>query len=247
MLSIRDNVVIIFLIAKFLLYKPVKKMLQNRQKTIEDGYKRAEDAENEAKEHKEAYEKKLEGAKDEANDIISSAVATANARGKEIIDSAKEESQHIVNQARENAELEIKRAEATIKGEIVDVSTAQAPMQTWITKNWGHIAYNHNDGTCDFYMWLLTANEQYTVESNPQYPQFMYYNTEIPMLMPYTCGSGDVTGDGKVTAIDATLVLKAASGMICFPSENLPEADVNCDGVITAVDARIVLRKATEN
>lgn len=117
------NLVIIFLIAKFLLYKPVKKMLQNRQKTIEDGYKRAEDAENEAKEHKEAYEKKLEGAKDEANDIISSAVATANARGKEIIDSAKEESQHIVNQARENAELEIKRAEATIKGEIVDVST----------------------------------------------------------------------------------------------------------------------------
>ena len=41
------NLVIIFLIAKFLLYKPVKKMLQNRQKTIEDGYKRAEDAENE--------------------------------------------------------------------------------------------------------------------------------------------------------------------------------------------------------
>ena len=117
------NLVIIFLIAKFLLYKPVKKMLQNRQKTIEDSYKRAEDAENEAKEHKAAYEKKLESAKDEANDIINSAVVTANARGKEIIDSAKEESQHIVNQAKENAELEIKRAEATIKGEIVDVST----------------------------------------------------------------------------------------------------------------------------
>jgi F-type H+-transporting ATPase subunit b len=120
------NLVIIFLIAKFLLYKPVKKMLQNRQKTIEDSYKRAEDAENEAEEHKEAYEKKLESAKDEANDIINSAVVTANARGKEIIDSAKEESQHIVNQAKENAELEIKRAEATIKGEIVDVSTKLA-------------------------------------------------------------------------------------------------------------------------
>ena len=33
------NLVIIFLIAKFLLYKPVKKMLEGRQKTIEDGYR----------------------------------------------------------------------------------------------------------------------------------------------------------------------------------------------------------------
>ena len=129
---------------------------------------------------------------------------------------------------------------------IVDASTCQAPMQTWFTKNWGHIAYNLNDGTCDFYVWLLTANEQYTIDSNPQYPQFMYYNCEIPALMPYTCGSGDVSGDGRVTAIDATLILKAASGMICFPAENLKNADVNCDGMITATDARIVLKKAAE-
>lgn len=129
---------------------------------------------------------------------------------------------------------------------IVDASTCQAPMQTWFTKNWGHIAYNLNDGTCDFYVWLLTANEQYTIDSNPQYPQFMYYNCEIPALMPYTCGSGDVSGDGRVTAIDATLILKAAAGMICFPAENLKNADVNCDGMITATDARIVLKKASE-
>lgn len=129
---------------------------------------------------------------------------------------------------------------------IVDASTCQAPMQTWFTKNWGHIAYSLNDGTCDFYVWLLTANEQYTIDSNPQYPQFMYYNSEIPALMPYTCGSGDVSGDGRVTAIDATLILKAASGMICFPAENLKNADVNCDGMITATDARIVLKKASE-
>ena len=129
---------------------------------------------------------------------------------------------------------------------IVDASTCQAPMQTWFTKNWGHIAYNLNDGTCDFYVWLLTATEQYTIDSNPQYPQFMYYNSEIPALMPYTCGSGDVSGDGRVTAIDATLILKAAAGMICFPAENLKNADVNCDGMITATDARIVLKKASE-
>ncbi len=129
---------------------------------------------------------------------------------------------------------------------VVDVSTAQAPMQTWITKNWGHIAYNHNDGTCDFYMWLLTANEQYTVESNPQYPQFMYYNTEIPQLMPYTCGSGDVTGDGSVSAVDALLILKATAGIYCATEEQLMNGDMNCDDVLTASDARIILKMVAE-
>ncbi|MBQ4572241.1 MAG: alpha/beta hydrolase [Clostridia bacterium] len=126
---------------------------------------------------------------------------------------------------------------------IVDVSTAQAPMQTWMTKNWGHIAYRLDDGTCEFYLWLLTADEQYTVESNPQYPQFMYYNTEIPQLMPFTCGNGDVTGDGKATAVDAGLILKAVAGVYCVPEENFINADMNCDGKLTATDARIILKQ----
>ena len=126
---------------------------------------------------------------------------------------------------------------------IVDVSTAQAPMQTWMTKNWGHIAYRLDDGTCDFYLWLLTADEQYTVESNPKYPQFMYYNTEIPQLMPFVCGSGDVTGDGKATAVDAGLIMKAVAGIYCVPEENFKNADMNCDGKLTATDARIILKQ----
>ena len=116
------NLVIIFLIATFLLYKPVKKMLNERQKTIDSAYQRASDAENEANEHKEAYENKLKDAKNEANNIISSAVSTATAREKEILADAKDEGERIVMQARQSAELEIKKAEETIKNEIVDVS-----------------------------------------------------------------------------------------------------------------------------
>lgn len=130
---------------------------------------------------------------------------------------------------------------------VVDVSTAQAPMQTWITKNWGHIAYDLYDGTCDFYVWLLSANEQYTVESNPQYPQFMYYNTEIPKLMPYTCGSGDVTGDGNISAVDAMLILKATAGIYCATEEQLMNGDMNCDNALTATDARIILKMVAGN
>ena len=125
---------------------------------------------------------------------------------------------------------------------VVDVSTAQAPMQTWITKNWGHIAYNLDDGTCDFYLWLLTADEQYTVESNPQYPQFMYYNTEIPQLMPYDCGNGDVTGNGKVNVIDLIYVLIHLTGKANLSATYFARADVNGDGLVTKSDARIILQ-----
>ena len=126
---------------------------------------------------------------------------------------------------------------------VVDVSTAQAPMQTWITKNWGHIAYNLDDGTCDFYLWLLTADEQYTVESNPKYPQFMYYNAEIPQLMPYNFGNGDVTGNGKVDVIDLIYVLIHLTGEADLTGSYFERADVNGDGLVTKSDARIILQK----
>lgn len=117
------NLVILFLLAKKFLYKPVKKMLADRQATIDASYQRAEDTEADALRSKEEYEKRLESAKDEADDIIKNAVSTAKAREKEIISGAKDESEHIIRQARENAELEIKKAQETIKDEIVDVST----------------------------------------------------------------------------------------------------------------------------
>ena len=125
---------------------------------------------------------------------------------------------------------------------VVDVSTAQAPMQTWITKNWGHIAYRLDDGTCDFYLWLLTADEQYTVESNPQYPQFMYYNAEIPQLMPYNFGNGDVTGNGKVDVIDLIFVLVHLTGEADLTGSFFERADVNGDGLVTKSDARIIIK-----
>lgn len=118
------NLVIIFLIIKFLLYKPVKKMLEGRQKAIEDSYKRADEAEAIANEHRKAYEEKLKSAKGEADEIISSAVEAARARGDEIIEDSKRESEQIIKQAKENAELELASAKEAIKDEIVDVSAA---------------------------------------------------------------------------------------------------------------------------
>ena len=55
---------------------------------------------------------------------------------------------------------------------------------------------------------------------------------------------GDVSGDGKITAYDARLVLRAAVGYIHYTGRLLRAADADRDGKLTASDARLVLRAA---
>ncbi|MBO5944573.1 MAG: alpha/beta hydrolase [Clostridia bacterium] len=68
---------------------------------------------------------------------------------------------------------------------VIDASTCQAPNNTWFIKNLGHVSYGLEDGVADFYVWLLTATEKQTINSNPEYPQFMYYNTLTSELMTW--------------------------------------------------------------
>ncbi len=120
------NLVLLFIIVKKILYGPVKKMLKNRQNTIDGEYAAAEEAKEKALSDKLAYEEKLSDAKAEADDIIQSAVSIAHARENEIIAEAKERADGIIRKAEDDAALEVKKAEESIKMEIVDVSTRLA-------------------------------------------------------------------------------------------------------------------------
>ena len=55
---------------------------------------------------------------------------------------------------------------------------------------------------------------------------------------------GDLDGDGKVTAADARLALRAAVGLEILNEEQIKAADMDGDGGITAADARLILRTA---
>ena len=117
------NLLILFLLVKKFLYKPVKNMLKKRQETIEGKYDEAEQAKNKALLDKKSYEEKLLGAKQEADSLIQSAVDIAHSRENAILLEAKQKADGIVRQAQQNAELETKKAEQAIKDEIVKVST----------------------------------------------------------------------------------------------------------------------------
>ena len=116
------NLVLLFLIIKKFLYKPVKNMLEARKEAIDSQYRRAEEAEQTALLQKEQYETKLQSAKDEADQILQNAVQNARDREKDILTEAKTEADRILRRAEENAAMELKKAENSIKNEIVEVS-----------------------------------------------------------------------------------------------------------------------------
>ena len=123
MLASLANLVLLFLMVKKFLYKPVMKMLQERQNTIDKDYDAAAEAKEQALTDKIKYEEKLREAKIEADSVIKNAVDIANEREKEILANAKTKAEIIVRQAENEAELERKKAEDAVKKEIVEVSS----------------------------------------------------------------------------------------------------------------------------
>lgn len=53
---------------------------------------------------------------------------------------------------------------------------------------------------------------------------------------------GDINGDGRVTAVDARLVLQYVAGIRELDENPLALADMNGDGKVSAVDARVILQ-----
>lgn len=120
------NLVILFLILKKFLYKPVTKMLEARRAEIDGQYADAENAKNSAEAKEAELTERLAGAKAEAEGIVKEAADIAKARGDKIVEEARATADGIIRQAEEDAELERKRVGETIKEQIVDVSTALA-------------------------------------------------------------------------------------------------------------------------
>ena len=57
---------------------------------------------------------------------------------------------------------------------------------------------------------------------------------------------GDINADGKLSAIDARMILQYAAENIGFTPEQVKRADMNGDGHITAFDARATLQAAAQ-
>lgn len=120
------NLLLIFLIVKRFLYRPVKRVLEERQARIDAQYAAAADAERVALENKNAWDEKIGTAEAEADAIIKNATDNAKYRAAQIVDEANVKAEAIARRAEADAALTRKNAEEGIKREIVEVSSAIA-------------------------------------------------------------------------------------------------------------------------
>ena len=117
------NLVILTMILKRFLFKPVKKILDSRRAAIDEDYAQAKTAREEAEETRKSYEEAMAAAKITGDQIIADASRTAEYRSNEIVAQAREKASEIRRQAEQDAVLERKKAEDEMKHEIADVST----------------------------------------------------------------------------------------------------------------------------
>ena len=118
------NLIILFLILKKFLYKPVRKALEERKQAVEGVYADAQKALDTANANKTEYERELAGIRERADSMLASATADANKRSEAILSAARERADGMMRQAKNDIALERRKAESGIRSEIADVSTA---------------------------------------------------------------------------------------------------------------------------
>ncbi|MBQ2618962.1 MAG: F0F1 ATP synthase subunit B [Oscillospiraceae bacterium] len=112
------NLVLTFLILKKFLFKPVNKMIDDRQKEIDELYADANAAKQAAETLREDYDRKISEAKDASAQIIAEATQEAHRRRDDMIIHAQSDADAIREKARADIELERKKALNSAKDDI---------------------------------------------------------------------------------------------------------------------------------
>ena len=112
------NTVTMFLVLKKFLFKPVLKMIQDRQQEIDDMYADADKAKTDAKLMQEEYRQKLSAATATSEKIVKDAVARGQSREEEIIRQANREADAIRDKAAADVSREKRKAVNDAKDQI---------------------------------------------------------------------------------------------------------------------------------
>ena len=122
------NLLILYLLFKKFLFVPIKKMIDSRQKEIDDMYSDAESARVSAGELKAEYEEKMSRANEESEEILKNAVRRAQLKEEEILKEANAKADRTMERAHEQIALEKKQAINDVKNQVsamaIDIASA---------------------------------------------------------------------------------------------------------------------------
>ena len=120
------NTVLLFLVLKPFLFKPVMKMIADRQKEIDDLYDAAGSAKASAEALEQEYQQKLSVAAETSERLVKEAADRGRIREEEIIRQANREASAILDKAAADIAQEKKKAINDAKDEISGIAMAIA-------------------------------------------------------------------------------------------------------------------------
>lgn len=120
------NVFILFFALSYMLFNPVREVLEKRRQRIAGELKNAADDKEAARAMKEEYEARLLEVKKEAEGILEDARKRAKQREAEIITEAREEADRIIMRGSREVELERKKALDDMKEQIISIASVMA-------------------------------------------------------------------------------------------------------------------------
>lgn len=112
------NVAILFVVLRWLLYRPITELLERRRVAIEDGLARAEQAKRDSEAAGEQAAAVLATARQEARQLLDQARVGAERVASEITTKAEEQSQRMLDQARTQAGQEQSAMRAELEQEL---------------------------------------------------------------------------------------------------------------------------------
>ena len=120
------NLIILYLILRKILFKPVTQFMENRTNSIRDSIANAEKAKLEAEELKQSYKEQLRNARAEGEKLIDEARSRAGAEHDRLVAEARTEAESLLDRAREEIERERVQMLKEIRGQVAGLALAAA-------------------------------------------------------------------------------------------------------------------------
>lgn len=120
------NIVVLFVILRVLLYKPVSKFMQKRAERVQAELDAAKKDQQTAEELKQKYNASLQSAQAEASEQAAQIIQKANSEANDIVAAAQKEAERIVAEAGKKAEENRKKTLASAREDMKALSLAMA-------------------------------------------------------------------------------------------------------------------------
>ena len=120
------NLLVMLLIVKRFLFKPVMKVMVQRQEQVDKIYDDANQDREAAGSMKQEYETRLASAREEADSLVKNAVQTAQRKGDAIVAEAASQASHLKQKAEEEIAMEKKQMLQSVQSEISDLAVSIA-------------------------------------------------------------------------------------------------------------------------